>query len=216
MLACSLLISCGSNNSENVNTNTQDSTQVAQNDQPLCTFSYNPVSTQVLWTAYKHSGKVGVSGTIESFEVTESNPSQNPLGVLKGASFSISTSPTSINSSDTLRDRKISQFFFGVMTNTDNITGEIKEIEEGNGQGSGILSLKINDIEKDLPMEYTLTGEKVTLSAIVNFEDWDGQDALASLNEKCAAKHTGEDGENKLWPDVNIIVETTLEKECDY
>jgi len=44
--------------------------------------------------------------------------------------------------------------------------------------------------------------------------DFEGLDAIASLNEACSALHTSEDGESKLWPDVDIVVSTVLKKEC--
>jgi len=213
ILALIVLGSCSSKKADEHHHSTNNDETVTTSNE--CTFTYDASSTQVLWTAFKHSTKTPVSGNLQAFEITAST-SNHPLGVLKDATFKIGTAPSNINSNDTLRDRKISQFFFGVMTNTNEITASIKSLEEGNGQGSGVLILNVNDVKKELPLEYTVDGEKITLTASVNFEDWNGQTALASLNDKCAAKHTGEDGEKKLWPEVKIVVTTELNKACNY
>jgi hypothetical protein len=47
----------------------------------------------------------------------------------------------------------------------------------------------------------------------LNVLDWNGETALNALNKVCEAKHTGpEDTESVLWPDVEVIILSKLDK----
>ena len=63
-------------------------------------------------------------------------------------------------------------------------------------------------------MQCTFENEELTLSGTILISDWNGQEALASINQACEIKHTGADGVNKIWDEVAISVKTTLKKEC--
>ncbi|PCJ88186.1 MAG: hypothetical protein COA57_03655 [Flavobacteriales bacterium] len=201
----SLIISCGS---------PQQSTKKEQPEpspapKEKCTYSYNHSSTGIYWTAYKHTAKAPVQGQFDSLEVTGANPSENATDVLDGLQFKIFTS--SINSKDAARDKKIIESYFGAMESTDVISGSVKSAVDG----KATLLLKINNIEKEQTAEYKIEGEVLTLTAVVDIVNWEGQGAVESLNKVCYERHTSTDGTSKLWPDVKILVETTLNKECE-
>lgn len=174
----------------------------------VCSYSYINDSTNVHWTAYKHTAKVGVKGQFDSFTANGAKSGESVEDVLKSLSLSVDVS--SINSKDSIRDGKLVKLFFEIMANTETITGSVNSAE--NGEGS--MSFKMNDIENNVPFKYTLTGNKLELKSTIDVNDWKGEDALASLQKACEAKHTGGDGESKLWSEVGIYITTTLNKTC--
>lgn len=196
--ACSTGTKSGDENTEN-----------ADAKKETCTYSYNADSTAFKWTAYKFTTRAGVSGTFDDITVTNTQTSENKLDVLTGAEFSITTG--SVNSGNPERDPKVVEFFFGKLANTGTITGKINSIKDG----EAVISLKMNDKNVDIVGHISEDGDKVSLTAKVDMNDFDGMEAVTSLNEKCHDKHTGEDGESKLWPDVSIEVSTVLNKACN-
>ena len=72
----------------------------------------------------------------------------------------------------------------------------------------------MNGISKSYDGEVKVDGEQITFLTEIDLVDFNGQPAVDSLGVVCEAKHTGEDGINKLWTEVEIAVKTTLVKEC--
>lgn len=197
------LFSCG-NQTEEVMDNVQ-----TKEEATTCIYSYSN-STEVNWTAFKLSEKVGVSGTFDSVVVSNINEKETIEEMLKGATFSIYTS--TVNSNDSLRDWKIANHFFGVMDSTVAISGSVKSLENGQGE----VNVMMNGLSVDVPVTYSLKEEsaEVMIETTINVPDW-SQPALDKLNEVCSEKHTGPDGVNKLWPDVEVKVFVGFDKICD-
>ncbi|MCH8286957.1 YceI family protein, partial [candidate division KSB1 bacterium] len=137
----------------------------------------------------------------------------NPVDVMRNIQFRIFTK--SVNSKDVNRDKKIRDQFFGTMSNTQEITGAIKSLDGDESTGEGILILKMNDLEKELPVEYSVEGEVIKLRCVLDLNDWEGKAAIDALNKVCEEKHTGLDGSSIFWPDVKILVQSTLKKDCN-
>ncbi len=173
-----------------------------------CTYSYDPAETVLTWTAFKLTERVGVSGTFDEINVTANDGAEDMYAVLSGANFDIPVS--SLNSQDEVRDPKIKNNFFGVMTETSNITGVVSSLS----QDGGTVEITMNGISKSYDGEVKVDGEQITFLTEIDLVDFDGQPAVDSLGVVCEAKHTGEDGINKLWTEVEIAVKTTLVKEC--
>ena len=178
-----------------------------------CSYSYDHNSTNIYWTAYKQAKKIGVQGQFDSIEVTGAQTSNNPVDVIRNLQFRIFTK--SVNSKDVNRDKKIREQFFGTMSNTQEITGVVKSLDGDESMGEGILILKMNDLEKELPVEYSVEGKVIKLRCVLDLNDWEGKAAIDALNKVCEEKHTGLDGGSIFWPDVKILVQSTLKKDCN-
>lgn len=174
-----------------------------------CTYSYDPEETVLTWTAFKLTEKIGVNGTFNQINVTANDGAADMFEVLTGADFTIPVS--SLNSQDEVRDPKIKNSFFGVMTETLDITGTIASLSAN----SGTVEITMNGVSKSYDGEVTVDGEEITFQTTIDILDFDGQEAIDSLGVVCEEKHTGEDGVNKLWSDVDIAVKTTLVKTCE-
>lgn len=202
LLIASIFVACGTST-----TSTEENSNEATVKE-TCTYSYMADSTSLKWTAYKFTKKAGVSGTFDQIALNNTKGSEAPFEVLIGADFSIVTA--SVNSGNAERDPKLVAFFFNKLLGTESITGKINSVNDG----EAVVSITMNERTVDVVGKVTLEGDKVTLDASIDMTDFEGLDAIASLNEVCSAQHTEEDGESKLWPDVSIVVSTVLKKEC--
>ena len=195
--------------------NKNDASQVQDEekkpDETSFIYTYDNASTEVKWTAFKHMAKVPVGGKFEEIEITGFNPSNKLSDAVKNVSFTIN--PSSTNTQDKDRDFKIVANFFGNMLNPTVIYGEIKDIE-GSENGNGNVLIRMNDVEKLIPFEWKVNeNNQFILTTKLNVLDWNLDQALEVLYTVCLEKHTGKDKVNKLWPDVEVIVFTTLQKE---
>ena len=196
-----LLASCGGSGEEDVNV-----------EDPIveetCTYSYDPTSTVLTWTAFKLTEKIGVNGTFDVITVSANDGQEEMLDVLLGATFEIPIS--SLNSQDEVRDPKLKNSFFGNMAETEMISGTIISIDEFNA----VVDIRMNGLTVEYDGQVTVEENTVSMNTTIDVLDFEGQEAMDSLSVVCAEKHTGEDGVNKFWNDVEIVVKTTLLKEC--
>lgn len=201
------LSSCGSGDkttSENVEKEALDTVE------EKCIYSYNNENTNVSWVAFKTTKKIGVGGEFLNFTIEGTQEGESPLDVVKGASISIPVN--SVETKDEGRNKKIVDFFFGTFTDTETLTGIVKEVLE---DGSGVLSLTMNGIENDIPVKFDIEGANLNISTTIDLNNWDGQAAIDKLNKECEGLHKGEDGITKLWPDVEIKITTELKTVCE-
>jgi len=198
---------CGGGDSQDESTDV-DSTATAE----VCTYRVASDVASVYWTAYKYNNKTEVKGEMGDISLGNVDETESISDLISGINFTINTS--SVNSQDTLRDGKIRKFFFGAMENGEKITGFVTSANGTDEKGSGELDLLINGVENSIPYEYVVEGDQIKLYADVNLNNWNCQDAVSSLHEKCEEKHTGADGESKLWPDFGIIAIAQFEKDC--
>jgi len=187
---------------------TKDTPIVEEVKKEVCTYAYDASTTSVNWTAYKLSTKDAVKGKFDSVVVENVTVSEIAEDVLVGSNFTIYTS--SLNSGDGERDPKIINSFFNVMKETTTITGKILEAKNGNAK----ISLTMNGALLVIPATYEVVENELKLKTTINVPDWGAQNALDELNKVCSVRHTGPDGVKKLWPDVDVVVSTTLKKEC--
>ena len=150
-----------------------------------------------------------MSGTFDEINVVSNDGADDMYAVLTGASFDIPVS--SLNSNDEARDPKIKNSFFGVMDSTDRITGSVNSLSATAGE----VTISMNGMTKNYSGEVSVEGEEITFSTTLNILDFNGQESIDSLGVVCEAKHTGPDGVNKLWEDVELVIRTTLVKTCE-
>lgn len=176
----------------------------------VCTYTYNDESSEIRWTAYKHTAKNPVGGQFEGYTTTIGTPSATSVVDIL-SSMEMIVDVTSINTKDTARDRKIVTFFFDIMSNTGTIEGKVVSATES----GGVLAMKMNGVEREVDFTYLVTEEnKLELKAKIDVLNFQADEALASLNNACEEKHTGGDGKSVLWSEVSLYLTTELGKEC--
>jgi len=169
-------------------------------------FSLEQKDVTVKWTGYKTTDKIAVNGQFKEINITNVNTGANVTETLNGAEFSIPVS--SLFTDEPARDSKLKQLFFGVMDNTLSLTGKLNLLDNG----TGTIDLLMNGIQQKIPVTYTVSGELVELQGIMNLENWNGNAALASINEACFELHKGPDGISKTWNEVAVSATVNLKK----
>lgn len=157
----------------------------------------------IKWTAFKHTAKAQVGGAFKSAVVKGFTESTNLNTAVSGVTFEIPVNSTSTN--DTIRDYKIVNSFFKTMVNTDNITGKIISLDNN---GTGLLAINMNNVEvqKTFSWEMDQTTKEIYIKTAIDVLNWGAQSSLDALNEVCLEQHTGPDGKNILWPNVDITI----------
>ncbi len=170
-------------------------------------YSIEPKTTTVFWTGYKTTAKIAVKGRFSQLEIVNPKEAKTAREAIDGVEFSIPVS--SLFSNNESRDTKLKNLFFGVMDNTNSLTGNL-HIEN---DSIALVTLKMNGISKAVRLNYFIDGQMLSMEGSMNILDWDAAKALTSLHEACKEKHTGEDGVSKTWEEVDINVESYLKIE---
>lgn len=126
--------------------------------------------------------------------------------------FTIFTNST--NTTNPERDKKIVNSFFGAMLNTDLIIGQVSGVEGDNEKGKCNFFVTINDVEKEITMDYIVADNVVKLVGELDLNNWNGTEAITSLNKVCNDLHKGKDGVSVLWPNVSLEISVALTKRC--
>jgi polyisoprenoid-binding protein YceI len=178
-----------------------------------CEYSYDPSNTKLEWTAYKFIEKAGVKGSFNSINVTGVKSANSIEEAVKDMQFEIKSD--SVNSGNVDRDKKLVASFFGTMKNSTSIKGSIKNVQPGKGEAR--LILKLNDVEKTIPLTYTIKDKtdvelKVALDIAAQFG---AEKSLAELNKVCSELHKkNKDEASKLWPNVDVVITTKFKANC--
>lgn len=200
----SLLVACGGNEQGTEQKVEKQATAGEEKEQAF-RYRYDPQSTLLTWTAFKLSEKIGIDGTFEEIKVT-TKESKDMFDVFTGATFEIPVA--SLNTQDQVRDGKIKRSFFGNLKDTEQLTGTIHSVDAKKAS----ITINMNGKAVDYEGKIRVKDETITLKTTIDMDDFDGQVAMDSLGVVCEAKHTGPDGVNKLWSDINIAIQTTLAK----
>ncbi|OGS70568.1 MAG: hypothetical protein A3F91_08775 [Flavobacteria bacterium RIFCSPLOWO2_12_FULL_35_11] len=171
------------------------------------TYSVIADSTKINWTAYKTTAKVPVNGQFAEITIENVKKDSTALGALNGLKFKIPVS--SLITNDTIRDKKLKEYFFGAMKNSSVITGTVHI----NKDNASTVDLTLNGITRELPIAYIVTDNKVTIIGNMELDNWQAKAALEALNVVCKDLHTGDDGISKTWSDVKIEVIAILKYE---
>ncbi len=202
-----LILSCGKKKKEA----TEETAQEVVAEQ-TCSYSYDNRSTIFAWKAFKTNEKIGVGGTFDTINVT-STTANSLRDLIKSIKFDIATN--SVNSNNPDRDKKIFEFFFGKMENGDKISGQVKKVSGDENSGIVTLFVMMNSVGNDVEMTYDFSRNVLNMEGEINLGDFNGQEAVKALNDKCKDLHTGKDGVSILWPDVKLTLTTTIDKVCE-
>jgi hypothetical protein len=178
---------------------------------PTTAGTYNVVndSTKVSFTAYKTTDKVAVGGSFKEITLTNTGEGKTAFEALNGTKFSIPVSSLFTNDATGTRDPKILKFFFGMLKDTELISGEFKVT----GENTCSIDVNLNGKTANIPLNYTSNSDtSLSFDGVMNLENWDGLAAVASLNKACAVLHTGKDGVSKTWSEVAVHADVLLNK----
>ena len=204
------LSACGSEGGNEASKTEKKEIKLAEE---VCNYSYNAESVTASWTAFKFTEKAGVGGKFDSVIVSTSGSVDSPEKMLGELKFEIPISSTNTNNPD--RDMKIIEYFFGTLSNTEMISGNIVSAKGNNEEGTAMVNLSMNDKTFQQEVNYKIEGAQVSLMGTIDVGNWNGNDAIAALNKVRDDLHKGEDGISKLWPTVDISIVALLDKSCN-
>ena len=79
--------------------------------------------------------------------------------------------------------------------------------------GKGFVHLKMNNVSKEIPVSYIVSGQLVELSGVLDIvNDFGAQMALESISKACFELHKGPDLVSKTWSEVGIDAAIYLRK----
>lgn len=178
-------------------------TPIKQQEKTL-PFSLKKAKNNINFTAYKTTEKVPVKGLFKTVEILKAGDGKSIKEAINGVEFKVPIS--GIETNDSSRNFKIQKFFFDVMENTFQLTGKL--VLENDTKGYAEFTM--NGITEKLPFDYTIEGKTFSLNTVMDINKWNGQKAVASLNEACKELHKGADGISKTWSEVAISIVSTF------
>ena len=201
----SFFLLCGMISCNNSEKKSSHKTSSQNKYSELQEFAIDTSGLSILWTAYKFTNKMAVSGTFNIYTFQAKNTSGTLENILNKSKLFITTA--SVNSKNAIRDFKLDTYFFKAF-NTTEIRGAITKAKEN----EGLIDLKMNRRSKKIPYSYSIENDTIRLFANLNLNHWKGEDALKILNTECYELHKGEDGVSKLWPDVDVVIKIPILK----
>ena len=169
---------------------------------------YDNTSTTIGFGAFKTTSKKEVKGWFTDFEITGITESQDVSEIFKNASISVNVA--SLDTKNEGRNVTIIAEFFNKTTSNKKIEGKVVSFDTDSA--TAVLELIFNDATTPLTFDYALNGDTLSMQSVLNLEDVNGLEALASLNKACEGVHKGDDGVSKTWNDVNIYLTTILKR----
>ena len=146
-----------------------------------------------------------MKGKFNKVIITAGGEGNSIKEAIHNAEFTIPIS--SIFTSDVSRDYKIKKFFFGVMENTQLLSGKLV-IEN---DSLGYANITMNGITEKLPFKYGINGKVFAMSTQMEVLNWNAKSSLDSLNYICKELHKGLDGVSKTWSEVAINISSTFQ-----
>lgn len=159
--------------------------------------AYEIKNVSVNFKAFKTYAKIGVGGTFDKVQVVKSSNQKELQKMLLGTKVTINT--TSVNSSNAGRDKKLVNNFFNVQ-GVSEIDAKIVDVKEKNL----VVNITMNKKSLNIPMNYSVSGNKVNASGTIDLADFNMLPSLGSITKACYELHKG-----KTWQDVDISFEIT-------
>jgi len=169
-----------------------------------CNFSMTAEDFEANWTAFKTPSKVGVGGRFREMGLKkEAYKGKSLSSILEGKEYKINT--RSIWTRNAARDAKIIKYFFTGFKGGFVISGKIKEFDDEDM----LMSVKMNGVEKDIPMKVKVDESFLTATGTIDVFDFALSDNLKAINRACKALHQG-----KTWSDVDLELKVNFKKKC--
>lgn len=149
----------------------------------------------VKWTGFKTERKVGVSGTFQDIKLMIQKSEDFKL-FLKSAYVKIDT--LKIDSKMPFRDKNITSTLFS-LDSAKNIDAKIIDVKGDDKKGTLVLSLTMNQVTKNVEMNYTVEDSKVKAEGRIEILDYALSNSFNEFAQKCKVFH-----QSKTFSNVDI------------
>lgn len=206
-----ILSACGGDTKTTPETTSTPTDSISDNTVKVCKKGYDVENTSIGFGGFKTTEKKEVKGVFTKFTIKGTKVADSPEEVFANAEFSIPIS--TIETKDIARNKRIKEEYFGKMESTFLIKGAVVNFNEDSNQV--VVNLKLNNIQKEITLNYVVSGDSIQLNGELNILDFNGADAVSGLNEVCGPLHAGADGESKTWAEVNLYISSVLKEACE-
>ncbi len=159
-------------------------------------------SAKTTWTAFKSKTKLPVSGTFDNIAYKLGKSQSSLKTLLEGASASMDS--LKVNLDDELKNKNVQEAFFALFKNT-HIKVTFRNVIEGDHVGSLTAYVRMNERLVKVPMQYTITGNKLVVKGVLDILNFGLKNELASLAKRCESFHEG-----LTWSQVEIQFESMI------
>ncbi len=158
-----------------------------------CTYSVDPSTVKIGWTAFKLTEKVGVPGTFQKVRWSGPTAASSLAELARGLRVEIDGA--SLSTGNPGRDATIADFFFRRFHPDAQITGRAVSVKGDEHAGTVEIEISMNGKRRTVPFRYEIGADHhVDARASIDVMDFALQAPFDSLHEACREKHTGEDG----------------------
>ena len=178
-----------------------------------CTYTLDPASVKLQWTAFKFTNKTGVSGGFNKVKLTGNASAKTLSDLAKGLHMEIDG--TSIESGDPARNATVSEFFFQQFKPNGTITGEAVEVTGDDKTGVVKIKIGMNGTSQVVPFAYTIGAQgAVEAKGTIDMLAFSLKAAYDTLHKACEEKHVGPDGVSKTWTTVDLKLTGSYAEKC--
>lgn len=172
-------------------------------------YSYSSAATEIKWTAYKYTDKIGVSGIFKEYTISGLEYQAPIQEMLSDVTIDIKTE--SLNTQSTFRDQNILDYYFRKLNNHEIIQASVIKVTGNESKGKVYVMMDFNNISNEIAFDFIVKGGNLFLEADIELIDWNATQQLDNFEECCADLHTGEDGLQVLWPTIHLEIRTGIE-----
>jgi YceI-like domain. len=179
----------------------------------VCSYSGDPKDVQVVWTAFKFTGKTPVKGRFTSAAVSGTSSASSLAELLRGLKIQIDGA--TVETDNPGRNATIQQFFFEKFAGGPKIAASVAKVEGDDQKGSLTLNINMNGVAKDVSFPYSVSPDGVlTATGSIDMMEFSLQGPFDSLHGACEDLHKGPDGVSKTWTQVDLSVTGKFTKSC--
>ena len=210
LIICIAVIFFSCVNEKKTNQQVERISELENND---CVFSSDLKNTKVIWSGYKTTDKIKVTGQFKKFKsskIQQKNKYESIQSLIEGLDFTINVG--SSFSGDEIRDENLKNFFFKFFTKNLVIDGKFGKLDKD----SVNVVLKLFGQERSFKLHAYYENEIIHIKGHVNIIDQLGaKKAFESISQKCFDLHKGPNGISKTWQDVEIYIKAPITKVCN-
>ena len=209
LIFLTLFISCFNSSKKNI---IEENVEINSNNKD-CLYSVNLKKTKLIWSGYKTTDKIKVTGTLNKFKsskIQNNNQYNSIKNLVEGLDFVVDLS--SSTSGDEIRDLNLKNFFFKYIGQNWMLNGRFENFQND----SVDVIFNFFGLEKKIKLSTLYENDKLQLKGSVNLIKQLGLDkAYESISNKCYDLHKGPDGISKTWEEVEIHIKAPIIFTCN-
>lgn len=139
------------------------------------------------FTAFKTAKKLAVNGSINNVKYKFKKKNGSISAMLKGSTASFSMDD--INLANPVKNANFKKFFTDTLKDK-KVKVTFKNVTEGEGLGIILARIKINGVNRNIPLQYVEKNKTLVITGLLDLDDYKCSKALSNLS-KNVKEHLG-------------------------